>query len=95
VARALVRDAPLLLLDEPTAGLDPATEANLVRELLASTIGKTILIVTHQAWLTQFVDQVITLDGGSLRAASWPGPRWPVARIPASVRHCGQTTVAT
>jgi ATP-binding cassette, subfamily B, bacterial len=64
VARALLRDTPVLLLDEPTTGLDPATEARLIDDLLASTAGKTVLLVTHQPQLTGRADQVIRVDGG-------------------------------
>jgi ATP-binding cassette, subfamily B, bacterial len=64
VARALLRDTPVLLLDEPTTGLDPATEARLIDDLLASTVGKTVLLVTHQPQLTGRADQVIRVDGG-------------------------------
>jgi thiol reductant ABC exporter CydD subunit len=61
LARAFVRDAPLLLLDEPTAGLDGETEAQVlsaVRELLA---GRTALIVAHRRALAALADRVVEL----------------------------------
>jgi ATP-binding cassette subfamily C protein CydCD len=61
LARAFVRDAPLLLLDEPTAGLDGETEAQVlsaVRELLA---GRTALIVAHRRALATLADRVVEL----------------------------------
>ena len=69
VARALLRDTPVLLLDEPTTGLDPATEARLIDELLASTAGKTVILVTHQPRLTARADQVVRIEDGRITAA--------------------------
>ena len=73
IARALLRDTPVLLLDEPTAGLDQATEDRLVRELLASTQGKTVLLVTHAEALTRFADRTLRLAAGQV-ADRPPGP---------------------
>jgi ATP-binding cassette subfamily B protein len=70
VARALLRDTPVLLLDEPTTGLDPAAEERLIGDLLASTAGKTVLLVTHQPRLTVRADQVIRVDGGKILASA-------------------------
>ena len=64
VARALLRDTPVLLLDEPTTGLDPAAESHLVAGLLARTRGQTVILVTHQARLAAAADRVVTLDRG-------------------------------
>jgi ABC-type multidrug transport system fused ATPase/permease subunit len=63
LARALLRDTPLLLLDEPTAGLDPVTEAALIDGLVSAASGKTILLVTHNPQLAALADDVIQLDG--------------------------------
>ena len=74
VARALLRDTPVLLLDEPTTGLDPATETRLIDDLLASTAGKTVLLVTHQPQLTARADRVVRVDGGKIVMASLARP---------------------
>jgi len=66
VARALLRETPVLLLDEPTTGLDPAAETRLIDDLLASTTGKTVLLVTHQPQLTARASQVVRVDGGKI-----------------------------
>jgi len=73
VARALLRDTPVLLLDEPTTGLDPAAESHLVASLLASTRHQTVILVTHQARLAAAADRVVTLDRGRI-IGSLPGP---------------------
>lgn len=68
VARALLRDTPVLLLDEPTAGLDPAAEQRLVTGLLAATRGRTLIMVTHQRRLARLADRVLRLDQGRIVA---------------------------
>jgi ATP-binding cassette subfamily B protein len=70
VARALLRDTPVLLLDEPTTGLDPAAETRLIDDLLASTAGKTVLLVTHQPQLTARADQVAHVEDGRITATN-------------------------
>jgi len=76
VARALLRDAPVLLLDEPTTGLDPATESRLVAGLLDAAQGKTIVLVSHQPALIARAEHVVRLEAGRVsRAASgWGRP---------------------
>jgi ABC-type multidrug transport system fused ATPase/permease subunit len=66
MARALLRDTPVLLLDEPTAGLDPATESRLVAGLKARTSSKTVVLVTHQPMLVAQADRVVTLERGRI-----------------------------
>ncbi len=83
VARALLRDTPILLLDEPTTGLDRATESRLVTDLLAVAGGKTVILVTHQPRLAALADRVITLQHGTLTSAA--GTR-PAAGPPAAWR---------
>ena len=74
VARALLRDTPVLLLDEPTSGLDPAAESCLIDELLAAARGKTLILVTHQPRLTAGADQIIQVSGGRFTGADATGP---------------------
>ena len=76
VARALLRGTPVLLLDEPTTGLDPAAESRLVTGLLAAARGKTVIMVTHQPRLAALADRVIVLEHGRFRDAG-PGPARP------------------
>jgi ATP-binding cassette subfamily C protein CydD len=49
IARAFLKNAPLLLLDEPTAHLDPATEAEVLDSLRRLAIGRTVIVATHTA----------------------------------------------
>ncbi len=64
VARALLKDAPILLLDEPTEGLDAATERDLMRALDELMVGRTVLLITHRPAGLDWVDQVLVLDQG-------------------------------
>lgn len=65
IARALLRDAPLLILDEPTEGLDSVTERELLRDLAALMRGRTVLLITHRlAALPAAVDRVVVMENG-------------------------------
>ncbi|NEA32373.1 thiol reductant ABC exporter subunit CydD [Streptomyces sp. SID13031] len=61
LARALLLDAPLLLLDEPTEGVDPETEHDLLSTLPTAFAGRTVVLVTHRAGLLSLCDHVIDL----------------------------------
>ncbi len=62
LARALLVDAPLLLLDEPTEGVDPATEQALLESLPAAFTGRTVVLLTHRPALLALCDNVIDLQ---------------------------------
>lgn len=64
VARALLKDAPILLLDEPTEGLDAETERDLMRALDRLMVGRTVLLITHRPAGLDWVDRVLVLDRG-------------------------------
>ncbi|AZM51644.1 thiol reductant ABC exporter subunit CydC [Streptomyces sp. WAC 01529] len=64
LARALLADPPVLVLDEPTEGLDPRTAAAVLTDILDATRGRTTLLVTHERSGLAAADQVVTLTGG-------------------------------
>ncbi len=66
LARALLRDAPLLLLDEPTEGLDQDTADALMRDIAAATQGRSVLIISHAALPDGVVDTRYRLRDGKL-----------------------------
>jgi ABC-type transport system involved in cytochrome bd biosynthesis fused ATPase/permease subunit len=61
VARALLANAPVLILDEPTEHLDPATARALIEEVIDSAGERTVLLITHRSEGLDLVDEVVTL----------------------------------
>ncbi|MGV9694249.1 thiol reductant ABC exporter subunit CydD [Streptomyces sp. NPDC003470] len=84
LARAFLADRPVLLLDEPTAALDGATEAEVVAAVRRLAAGRTVLLVVHRPALLEVADRVVRLDepASAPAAAGAPGP---VAERPADV----------
>ncbi len=66
IARALLKDAPVLILDEPTEGLDAATERALMESLLAATSNRTLLLITHRLSALERMDEVAVMEGGRI-----------------------------
>ncbi|TMC39532.1 MAG: thiol reductant ABC exporter subunit CydC [Chloroflexi bacterium] len=67
IARALLKDAPLLVLDEATANLDPMTEHTLLDALDMLMQGRTTLVITHRLVRMERMDEILVLDEGSMR----------------------------
>ncbi|AWI54004.1 type I secretion system permease/ATPase [Aquabacterium olei] len=72
IARAVLHNAPILLLDEPTSAMDFSTEAQVTQRMQAFCQGKTVVLVTHRTSMLAFVDRVIVIDQGKVVA---DGPR--------------------
>lgn len=66
LARAFLRDAPLLVLDEPTAGLDAGSEATVVEATARLMAGRTVLVVAHRPAMVLDADRIVTLDHGRI-----------------------------
>ena len=64
IARALLKDAPIMLLDEPTANLDALTERDVLGAIRASTAGTTTLLITHRLVGLEDIDEIIVLRAG-------------------------------
>jgi ABC-type multidrug transport system fused ATPase/permease subunit len=65
LARALLSEAPVLLLDEPTAHLDPENAEALVRDVLTAADGRSVLLITHRPEGLDLVDEIVALGGVS------------------------------
>lgn len=68
VARALINDPPILLLDEPSSNLDNQSESQLKQHLMQASSGKTMLLVTHRTALLELVERIIVIDSGRIVA---------------------------
>jgi len=64
LARALLAETPVLILDEPTAHLDQDTAEELVRDILTAARDRSILLITHRPEGLDLVDEIVALDGG-------------------------------
>ncbi|MFN7930833.1 MAG: ABC transporter ATP-binding protein [Blastocatellia bacterium] len=69
IARALLRHPSVLVLDEPTAALDAATEQSLLATLRTVLHGRTVVIITHRPALLALANQVLTLESGKVQQA--------------------------
>ncbi|WP_243147213.1 peptidase domain-containing ABC transporter [Scytonema sp. UIC 10036] len=67
IARAIVTDPPILILDESTSALDPVSEAQLLDKLLDHRQGKTTILISHRAQVIQRADWIVFLEKGSLK----------------------------
>lgn len=72
IARALILDPPILILDEPTNMMDNRTEEIFKSQLIETSKNKTLVLVTHKGSLLSLVDRLILMDGGKIIA---DGPR--------------------
>ena len=64
LARALYKDAPVVILDEPTAALDPISEAEVYAGFDRMVAGKTAIYISHRMSSCRFCDDIIVFDGG-------------------------------
>jgi ATP-binding cassette subfamily B protein len=72
IARTLLRNPAILVLDEPTTGLDAASEAEVMRGLETLMRGRTTIMVTHSAALARSADRVIEIDAGQIARQGSP-----------------------
>ena len=66
IARAIMKDAPIIVLDEATANVDPENEADLMKAIEALTKEKTIIMIAHRLKTVRNADQIIVIDGGHI-----------------------------
>jgi ATP-binding cassette subfamily B protein len=73
LARALLKDPSVIVLDEPTASLDPHTEQNVATALASAMQGRTIVVISHRLSLVQLADWVVIIDAGRAVESGYPG----------------------
>ena len=72
LARVLLRDTPIVLLDEPFAGLDPLTEQALLDTLLAAFADRTLILITHHLQGIEVMDRVVFIESGRVELDGSP-----------------------
>src|SRR5690606_18818702 len=65
-ARAFIRGSELIVLDEPTAALDPNSESNLYEQFIEHSHGKTAIIISHRLGIARSADRIIVLKDGEI-----------------------------
>ena len=66
IARAILKDAPIIILDEATANVDPENEDKLIAAFDALTANKTVIMIAHRLKTIRNADQIVVLDGGKI-----------------------------
>jgi ABC-type multidrug transport system fused ATPase/permease subunit len=93
LARAFLRDARLMVLDEPTSHLDARSESAIAEALRALAVGRTIILIAHRPRLAAIADRVVTIDAGraidlgSPAAVTGPAPPRDAAGGPIVARR--------
>ena len=72
LARALLRDPAVLVLDEPTASVDPITEQTIAAALRSATKGRTTVVISHRLSLIELADWVVVIDNGKVVETGTP-----------------------
>ncbi len=89
LARVLLAGPPVMLLDEPTAHLDPVSSAKVLAELLDAAGDRAVLVVSHEPDVAGYVDRVFALKGGRVASVS-PGSRCGQLPSPATLTGTGE-----
>lgn len=66
MARSFISSAPIKILDEPTAALDPLVESRIYQDFETMTSGKTTIFISHRLGSTKIADEILVIDGGSI-----------------------------
>jgi len=78
IARALVKNAPVLILDEATSALDPGTDTKLLQSLRAASANRAVLLVVHRYSTVSYSDRVVVLERGQVVEQGTQDQLWPL-----------------
>ncbi|MFF6886046.1 ABC transporter ATP-binding protein/permease [Streptomyces sp. NPDC012421] len=92
LARALVADAPVLVLDEATSSVDERREASIVRDLLHAAGERTVLVIAHRLAAVRHADHIVVLDGGRVDAVGDHTALAEAGGVYARLVEAGRTT---
>lgn len=70
IARAILKDAPIIILDEATANVDPENEDKLIAAFDALTENKTVIMIAHRLKTIRNADQIVVLDEGTISSGT-------------------------
>lgn len=87
IARALYKDAPFIILDEPTAALDPMAEAEIYSRFNEIVTDKTAIYISHRLSSCKFCDEIAVFHEGEIVQKGPMTSWWPIP--PASITSCG------
>jgi len=87
IARAIIRNAPIVILDEPLTGLDAAAAASVLGALERLMRGKTVIIITHHLSIVQRVDRLVVLEDGRI---AQQGTHGELIEVEGTYRHLYQ-----
>src|SRR2546422_701552 len=87
LARAFLKDSPVLILDEPTSSVDAKTEAAIVEALERLKQGRTVIVISHRSTTLAGCSAFLTIDGGRVVAQTTPAPVVAVPVPPAPPAH--------
>ena len=90
IARAMLRNAPIVILDEPLTGLDAESAAAVTQALERLVRGKTVIVITHDLTFAKRADRVVVLDGGRIVQE---GAHHDLLAVPGTYRRLFQTYV--
>ena len=91
IARAILKNAPILVLDEATAFADPENEAQLQKALAELQKGKTVIMVAHRLSTVQNADQILVMKEGSIVER---GTHEKLLELQGEYAVCGRTTIS-
>ena len=95
IARAILRDAPILILDEPTSSVDVKTEERIMESLLEPASSKTVIVITHRLSAVRHADRIVVIEAGEIiEEGTFDGLHAASPHIAAALKTVGSDIVS-